>query len=134
MTASNHILFWLSYKHNRPLLRMKSDLFKEWYDRFHNPRKKGVKRVGDKGQDEKMRWTITETDIGRNFLFTKFSVDLFLTERKIFSCKRQILRKKLNFLKNKIRSFTFREKKVYQGRLTRLIFDDWYPTTVWNGV
>ena len=47
---------------------MKGDFFKEWYDWFHNPRKKIVKRVGDKGQDEKMRWTITETDKGRNSL------------------------------------------------------------------
>ena len=68
---------------------MKSDFLKEWYDRFHNPRKKGVKRVGDKGQGEKMLWTITETDKGCNFLFTKFSVDFFFTERKIFSCERQ---------------------------------------------
>ena len=30
----------------------------------------------------------------------------------------------LNFLKNKIRIFTIREKKVYQRRLARLIFDD----------
>ena len=137
MTSSNHVLFWLSCKHDRPLLRMKSDFLKEWYERFHSARKKGVKCVGDKGQDEKMRWTVTETDKGRNFLFTKFSVDLFLTERKIFHIKdknRPLLRKKLNFLKNKIRSFTFREKKVYQGRLARLIFDDWYPTTVSNGV
>ena len=51
--------------------------------------KKIVKRVGHKGQDEIMRWTITETDKGRNFLFIKFSVDFFLTERKIFSYKRQ---------------------------------------------
>ena len=51
--------------------------------RFHNPReKKGVKRIGDKAQDEYMRWTITETDDGRSFLFTKFSViDFFLTEK-----------------------------------------------------
>ena len=82
-------IIWLSYKQNRPLLRMKGEFFKEWYDRFHNPRKKVVKCVGDKGQDEKMRWTFTETDKGRNFLFIKFSVDFFLTERKIFSCKRQ---------------------------------------------
>ena len=80
---------------------MKGDFFKEWYDWFHNPRKKIVKRVGDKGQDEKMRWTITETDKGRNFLFIKFSVDFFLTERKIFSCKRQ----KLAFSKKKIEFF-----------------------------
>ena len=33
---------------------MKSDFLKEWYDRFHNPRKKVAKRVGDKGQDEKI--------------------------------------------------------------------------------
>ena len=76
---------------------MKGDFFKEWYDRFHNPRKKVVKRVGDKGQDEKMRWTITEIDKGRNFLFTKFSVDSFLTERKILSCKRP--KKKIEFSK-----------------------------------
>ena len=98
---------------------MKGDFFKEWYDWFHNPRKKIVKRVGDKGQDEKMRWTITETGKGRNFLFTKFSVDFFLTEiEKYFHVKdknRPLVRKKLNFLKNEIRSFTFREKKVYQG-------------------
>ena len=68
---------------------MKGDFFKEWYDCFHNPRKKIVKRVGDKGQNEKMRWTITETDKGRNFLFIKFSADFFLTERKIFLFKRQ---------------------------------------------
>ena len=62
---------------------MKSDFLKEWYDRFHNPRKKVVKRVGDKAQDEKMRWTITETDNGRSFLFTKFSViDFFLTDKR----------------------------------------------------
>ena len=76
MTASNHVLFWLSYKHNRPLLRKKGDFFKEWYDWFHNPRKKIVKRVGDKGQDEKMRWTITETDKGKRkyeFFFVFFS-------------------------------------------------------------
>ena len=34
---------------------MKGEFFKEGYDWFHNPRKKIVKRVGDKGQDEKMR-------------------------------------------------------------------------------
>ena len=81
---------------------MKSDFLKEWHDRFHNPRKKVIERVGDKGQDEKMRWTITETDKGRNFLFTKFSVDLFLTERKIFSYKRQksaFTKKKIEFFK-----------------------------------
>ena len=77
------------YKHNRPLLKIKGDFFKEWYNGFHNPRKEVVKRVGDRAQGEKMRWTVTETDIGRNFLFTKFSVDFFLSERRIFSCTRQ---------------------------------------------
>ena len=50
------------------------------------PEKKIVKRVRDKAQDEKMRRTITETDNGRNFLFTKFSVvDFFLiVKRNIF--------------------------------------------------
>ena len=54
--------------------------------RFHNPRKKkGVKRIGDNAQDEYMRWTITETDNGRTFLFTKFSViDFFLTDKRNF--------------------------------------------------
>ena len=54
--------------------------------RFHNPRKKkGVKRIGDNAQDEYMRWTITETDNGRSFLFTKFSViDFFLTDKRNF--------------------------------------------------
>ena len=76
---------------------MKGDFFKEWYDWFHNPRKKIVKRVGDKGQDEKMRWTITETDKGRNFLFTKFSVDFSLPKEKYFHVKdknRPLVRKK----------------------------------------
>ena len=52
--------------------------------RFLNPRKKkGVKRIGDNAQDEYMRWTITETDNGRSFLFTKFSViDFFLTDKR----------------------------------------------------
>ena len=46
-------------------------------------KKKVVKRVADKAQDEKMRRTITETDDGHNFFFTKFSViDFFLTERR----------------------------------------------------
>ena len=32
---------------------------------------------------KKMRWTITETDNGRSFLFTKFSViDFFLTDKR----------------------------------------------------
>ena len=32
---------------------------------------------------EKMRWTIKETDSGRSFLFTKFSViDFFLTDKR----------------------------------------------------
>ena len=81
---------------------MKSDFLKEWCDRFHNPRKKVVKRVGEKGQDEKMRWIITETEKGRNFLFTKFSVDFFLTERKYFHVKdknKPLLRKKIEFFK-----------------------------------
>ena len=68
---------------------MKSDFLKNDMIGFTVREKKGVKCVGDKGQHEKMRWTVTETDKGRNFLFTKFSVDLFLTERKIFSYKRQ---------------------------------------------
>ena len=31
------------YEHNRPLLRIKGDFFKEWCNGFHNPRKKVVK-------------------------------------------------------------------------------------------
>ena len=73
---NNHVLIWLSKKHNRSLLRMKGDFSKEWYKRFHNPPKKVVKM-------KKMRWTITETDNGRSFLFTKFSViDFFLTDKR----------------------------------------------------
>ena len=74
---------------------MKSDFFKEWYGWFHNPRKKIVKRVGDKGQDEKMRWTIAETDKGRNFLFTKFLVLSSYRNKKYFHVKeknRRLLR------------------------------------------
>ena len=86
MTASNHVLFCLSYRHNRPSLRRKAYFSIKWKLRFHDPRKKIVKRVRDKAQDEKMRRTITETDNGRNFLFTKFSVvDFFLiVKRNIF--------------------------------------------------
>ena len=86
MTASNHVLFCLSYRHNRPSLRRKAYFSIKWKLRFHDPRKKIVKRVRDKAQDEKMRRTITETDDGRNFLFTKFSVvDFFLiVKRNIF--------------------------------------------------
>ena len=86
MTASNHVLFCLSYRHNRPSLRRKAYFSIKWKLRFHDPRKKIVKRVRDKAQDEKMRRPITETDDGRNFLFTKFSVvDFFLiVKRNIF--------------------------------------------------
>ena len=83
MTASNHVLFCLSYRHNRPSLRRKAYFSIKWKLRFHDPRKKIVKRVRDKAQDEKMRRTITETDDGRNFLFTKFSVvDFFLIDKR----------------------------------------------------
>ena len=47
---------------------------------------------------------------------------LSLPKEKCFHVKDK--REKQNFLKNEIRSFTFREKKGYQGRLARLIFDD----------
>ena len=86
MTASNHVLFCLSYRHNRPSLRRKTYFSIKWKLRFHDPRKKIVKRVRDKAQDEKIRRTITETDNGHNFLFAKFSVvDFFLiVKRNIF--------------------------------------------------
>ena len=83
MTASNHVLFCLSYRHNRPSLRRKAYFSIKWKLRFHDPRKKIVNRVRDKAQDEKMRRTITETDDGRNSLFTKFSVvDFFLIDKR----------------------------------------------------
>ena len=86
MTASNHVLFCLSYRHNWPSLRRKAYFSIKWKLRFTIPEKKIVNRVRDKAQDEKMRRTITETDNGRNFLFTKFSVaDFFLiVKRNIF--------------------------------------------------
>ena len=86
MTASNHVLFCLSYRHNRPSMRRKASFSIKWKLKFHDPQKKIVKRVRDKAQDEKMRRTITETDDGRKFPFTKFSVvDFFLiVKRNIF--------------------------------------------------
>ena len=78
-----------SYRHNRPSLRRKAYFSIKWKLRFHDPRKKIVKRVRDKAQDEKMRRTIIETDNERNFLFTKFSVvDFFLIDKEVFSCTR----------------------------------------------
>ena len=64
---------------------------------------------------------------GVTFFSQNSQLTFSLPKEKYFHIKdknRPLLRKKLNFLKNKIRSFTFREKKVYQGRLARLIFDD----------
>ena len=43
ITASNHVLFCLSYKYNRPLLRREVDFFEEFNYKFHNPRKKSAK-------------------------------------------------------------------------------------------
>ena len=43
ITASNHVLFCLSYKYNRSLLRREVDFFEECNYKFHNPRKKSAK-------------------------------------------------------------------------------------------
>ena len=43
ITASNHVLFCLSYKYNRPLLKREVDFFEECNYSFHNPRRKSAK-------------------------------------------------------------------------------------------
>ena len=61
---------------------------------------------------------------GVTFFSQNSQLTFSLPKEKYFHIKdknRPLLRKKLNFLKNKIRSFTFREKKVDQGRLALTI-------------
>ena len=67
----------------RPLLGRKFDFSKHEIIGFTIREKKVVNRTAIRLKMEKMRWTITETDNGRSFLFTKFSViDFLLTDKR----------------------------------------------------
>ena len=64
ISASSHVSFCLSYKHNSPSLTRKVDFIKEW--------NKGIDNFL-RSQDENICWITTKTKNGPNFQYRKLS-------------------------------------------------------------
>ena len=80
ISASSHVLFCLSYKHNSPSLTRKVDLLDEWNKVIDNCLR---------SQDENMCWITTKTNNGPSFQYRNLSViELDLTNRRNLSGKR----------------------------------------------
>ena len=77
ISASSHVSFCLSYKHNSPSLTRKVDFIKEW--------NKGIDNFL-RSQDENISWITTKTNNGPNFQYRKLSViKLVLTDGRNLS-------------------------------------------------